>query len=434
MKSRIVALLLCLVLCVGMFAVAQAEAPKLSGTLNYTAMWNEGEPAATFLKGVAAEFEQNTGVKVNLVFAGRDILTTIKSDLLMGNPPDLIDQDFSELTAALLQGDALVKPLNELVDGAGPDGQATFKEIFPAGALELFSREGNIYFVPYLGITSGFFYNKTLYKSLGIEAPTTWEQFMANAKVLKEAGIPPLGLDGNINFYNAYYYYWTCQRVLGDGAFTAAANDKTGALWDDPGYLKAAELVYQLSKSGEDCFQSGYEGSAYPAGQADWALGKSGNVLNGTWLPVETRASVAPDWEYGFYAFPEVEGGKGKITDVENYLIGFAIPKDAQNAPAAEAFILYVLNEANSKKYVEMTDNMSARKDIAPPAVLNDAAALIASATSAHKSYDGLMSELPEWWADVFYPLDNELVFGTKTPEDFIREIKAKTIEYWSRK
>jgi raffinose/stachyose/melibiose transport system substrate-binding protein len=77
---------------------------------------------------------------------------------------------------------------------------------------------------------------------------------------------------------------------------------------------------------------------------------------------------------------------------------------------------------------------MAGRNGIAPPAVLADTTAVIAAATASHKSYDGLMSDLPEWWANVFYPLDNELVFGTKTPEDFVSEIKAKTIEYWAGK
>jgi hypothetical protein len=34
----------------------------------------------------------------------------------------------------------------------------------------------------------------------------------------------------------------------------------------------------------------------------------------------------------------------------------------------------------------------------------------------------------------VFYPADNELVFGTKTPEQFISQIKSETIKYYANK
>lgn len=414
-------------------SAAAEEAP--SGELNYVTFWNEGEPATNYLKECVAAFEAETGVKVKLTPVGRDLLNTIKSDILMKNPPDLIDQDFSELNAALMQGsEILVMPVNDLLEEAGPDGEAKFSDIFPTGDLDLFARDGNIYFVPYVKVTSGFFYDKTMFANFNLTAPKTWDEFIAVNQTLKDNGIAPLALDGNISFYNAYYYYWACARVLGSGKFSEAAFDKTGAAWDDPGFLKAAELVYELSKGGKDFFIDGYEGSAYPAAQSDWALGDAGSVLCGTWIPVETSPQVAPDWEYGFYPFPTVEGGAGSIGDVESYLMGYAIPKDAKNPVAAKAFIKFALKKLWAERYVELSDNMSGRKDVAPPAVLADTTEVLSAATESHKSYDGLMSDLPEWWANVFYPLDNELVFGTMEPATFISEIKAKTIEYWAGK
>jgi raffinose/stachyose/melibiose transport system substrate-binding protein len=254
---------------------------------------------------------------------------------------------------------------------------------------------------------------------------------MAVNQRLKDNGIPPLALDGNISFYNAYYYYWACARVLGSGKFSEAAHDKTGAAWDDPGFLQAAQMVYDISRGGRNFFQDGYEGSAYPSAQSDWALGKAGSVLCGTWIPNETGPIVASDWEYGFYPFPSVDGARGSINDVESYLIGYAIPKDAKNPDNAKAFIKFALKREWARRYVQLSDNMSGRKDADPPPVLSDVTAYLANATGAHPSYDGLMNDLPEWWANVFYPVDNDLIFGRITPQQFIDRIKAQTIDYW---
>ena len=126
-----------------------------------------------------------------------------------------------------------------------------------------------------------------MFAQYDLSAPSTWAEFEQVCDTLLENGVPPIALDGNISFYNAYYYKWAVQQVMGSGNFLKAAQDETGAAWDDPGYLKAAELVHELSKGGKNYFQAGYEGSVYPAGQADWALGKSGMVFCGTWIPLE---------------------------------------------------------------------------------------------------------------------------------------------------
>jgi len=432
-KKRI----LCLVLAVCLITAlsvgcAQDGGSGDGGKLVYVTFWNEGEPACDYLYEVIAAFEEETGISVDFTPAGRDLLSKVRSDVLMGNPPDLIDQDFSELNAALMGDEVLVQPLNDLLDGPGPDGEARFRDIFADGDLELFAHGNDIYYVPYVKVTSGFFYDKTLFNSVGVTAPSTWDEFIAMGETLKSNGIPPLAQDGTTGLYNAYFYYWATARVLGGGKFYAAAHDPTGATWSDPGYLKAAELVFELSKGGRNFFQEGYEGSAWPAAQSDWALGKSGAILCGSWIPVETSPLVADDWDYGYFPFPTVPGGVGTLTDVEAYLMGYCVLKDAENAENAKAFIRFAMQKVWADRYVELSDNMSGRKDVAAPAVLNDVTPFLTNATSAHKIYDGVMSDLPGWWANVFYPINNNLLWGVITPEEFIEQITQGTIDYWA--
>ncbi len=435
MRKGKVSFCLILVLLV-LFGACSKKAAGVKGTsVDYVSLWNEGEPQITYMREMIAAFEKEKGITVNLTPAGRDILTKIKSRLLMKDPPDLVDQDFNELNAALVTAkEIMVQPITSLFDEKGPEGQSRMMDIFPKNLIRLYEIGGELYYFPYNLVTSGFFYDKALFRANGLNPPKTWDEFIAVNQALKAKGIPALALDGTIQFYNAYYYYWALQRVMGSGFLKTAATDKTGETWKQPGYLKAARLVYELSKTQKNLFQDGYEGSNWPAAQVDWAQGKSGSVLCGTWIPVETEKQVKSGFEFGFYPFPEVAGGAGRTSDVEAYLIGFAIPKDAKNAEGAKEFIRFVSRKANAEHFVALSMNMSARTDIGAPGILSDVKPVIAGAKSFHKIYDGALADIPEWFANVFYPLDNSLIFGKITPEEFISQISAKTAEYWAGK
>lgn len=409
------------------------EPAKKPGKINYVSMWNEGEPQADVIKAIGEAFSKETGTEVEIEFAGRDVLTKIRSRLLMNDAPDIIGQDLSELNGALMKEKSLVLPLTDFFAEAGPES-GTMMELFSEDVVRLYEQNGELYYMPYSYITSGFFYDKTMFKELGLEAPATWDEFIGNNETLKEAGIAPLALDGNISFYNAYYYYWSVVRVLGKGAFYEAAGDATGEAWNHEGFLQAAKMVAELSKGGKNHFQDGYEGSNYPAGQSDWALGKSGSVLCGSWIPVETKDIADADFEFGFYPFPKANGGVGSNKDVEAFLIGCAIPKDAPNPEGAKEFLRFMMKKENAAQYAEKTLNISARKDVAYPSILSDIEPFVSGAETFHLSYDGAMAMYSEWFANVFYPIDNQLVFGEITAEEFIEKLQAESIKYWKNK
>lgn len=290
------------------------------------------------------------------------------------------------------------------------------------------------YFVPYSYITSGFYYNKTEWKEMGLEAPDTWSEFIDCAKAFQAAGKPFLQVEGTQYDYSAYYYYLLTERVVGNGELLKAAQDPTGAAWDNPGFLKAAELVYQLSQAGENYFASGYSGNVWPAGQSDFALGGVGALLCGSWIPVELGSQVDEEWEWGYFPMPAVEGYDGTVYDMEAYQIGWAIPTGAKNVDAAKKFMQYATTKANSDLYVNISNNMSARKDTVFPAVLSDIEHYLVNAKSFYLSYDGIAAYASEWTNNVFYPTDLKLLAGQITPEEFIDTMKTETIKFYENK
>ena len=413
---------------------ANSDKPFEGVTIEYAGCFNEAEMQAVWMKEMGDLWSKETGGKVHFNFAGRDVLTSVKSDILIGKAPDIIDQDASELAAALLSGgEILLEPLNDVYDRCAPGEDAPIRDNIN-GAYSLFQMDGNDYVLPYIYITSGFFYDKTMFADLGLTVPETWDEFLAVCEAIKASGKPALSADGNISFYNCYYFQALCQRILGSGKFLEAALDPTGAAWDDPGFLEAAQKVAEISASGKNFFQDGYAGSAFPAAQSDWAMGSSGMVYCGTWIPLETKSLTGDGFEYGFFDFPTVDGGKGTPTDIEAQLMSFSIPKDAANKEAAKDFIAFCSSKAAADRLVELSENMSARLDAVYPDALIDVKPTVDAATEYHKNFDGAMSAAPEWWANVFYPADDALFFGDLSAEEFIEQIKAETIKFYANK
>jgi ABC-type glycerol-3-phosphate transport system substrate-binding protein len=459
-KAKLISSILVLVLVLGISACTQVQQPDvtkpadesskdkdvdpgtqtdvsglggLSGKLVHLSMLNEGEPTQIWVANTISLFEELTNVDVEVTYAGRDNITKLRSFMAAGNPPDLVDQSFDELSGALLAGDSIMaEPIDDLLKSPGLEGEKELADVFAEGLLDLYAKDGSIYLFPYQIVTTGFFYDENLFNKYGLTAPKTWDEFIDINRKLKENGIAPLALDGNISSYNAYYYYWAVQRIMGDGAFSAAAADKTGALWDEPGYLEAAKLVYQLSVAGENYFQEGYEGYNYPMAQNTvWALGEAGSVLCGSWLPKEIREVKSSEWIQGYYPFPTVEGGKGKLNDVDVMLFGWTIPKGAKNIENAKAFLKFAVRKERAELFAQIGMGISARKEAASHPLVESVKASLDNAASFHKVYDGVQANYPEWFSTIFYEMNNDLIFGKITPEEFISGIKEKTIAFW---
>lgn len=437
MKKLISVLMVAVMLAMALTVCAEAveESKSFEGVeLVVDISWNANEPQGQTYLEAAEEWSELTGAKVKVNFIGRDILTAVKADVLTGNAPDIFQVDPSEAYSAFVTEDEIMlEPLNDLFEMNSYGDDVPLKDVLNP-AYKLFEVDGNNYCCPAEFITSGFFYNKTLFKELGLEVPKTWDEFIAVCDAIKASGIPALAEDGNISFYNCYYFQAIAQRLLGSGKFKEAALDVTGESWNDPAFLKAAQLTYLLSKSGNDYFQEGYAGSAYPAGQADWAMGGAGMIYCGTWIPVETKDLTDDDFVFGWFPFPEIEGGVADATDLEAQVGGSFIFKTSKNIDAAKDFLRYTLSKEVCDKRVLASDNMYMRKDCVFPEVLADVQPYVQASTATHMNFDGAMSAAPEWWANIFYPLDDALLFGDITPEDFIASMVSNTRDFYANK
>ena len=402
------------------------------GEFEYWSYWDEGHPNDQYMRSIVKDFEQETGIDVKFLVVGRDILNKVRPALVQGNPPDLIDGHGIEMWPALIK-DGLLLGLDDLYNGPGygPDKNVKFASIFVKGADVQWANKAIRYFVPYTNSTSMIWYNKKIFAKLGLKIPRTMNELASVCTKVKAAGIAPFCQDGGV-FYDAYFFYWASLRINGPGVALDAALDQTAKKWDNPGLLKAAQLVARFAS--EKWIIANAESNTWPAGQVDFVQGKGAMLLCGSWVANETIDKTAEDFEYGAFPFPAVEGGRGNPGSVEMELLGWAIPKDAKHAREAKEFIRFAMQEKYQKKFFDIYYN-PARKGLSKdaPEALKDVVAIIDNASSSHTMFDGLQAQA-EWWAKIFLPVNLELRYGRLTPADFIVKIKQKQVEFYNAK
>jgi raffinose/stachyose/melibiose transport system substrate-binding protein len=197
-------------------------------------------------------------------------------------------------------------------------------------ALKPYTLDGKVYGIPWDNGMVGFWYNKTLFKQAGITGPpATWTDFLGDVKKLKSAGVTPISVAGKAKWPEMYYWSYLAMRVGGADVFTKASanNDFTG-----PDFITAGQHLKELADL--QPFQKGYLGADYdtPNGEAATVgLSKAAMELMGQWAPSveEAQSHKKLGDDLGFFPFPAVEGGKGKVTDAFGGGNGFAIGKDA---------------------------------------------------------------------------------------------------------
>ena len=199
---------------------------------------------------------------------------------------------------------------------------------------EVNSRDGKIYGVPQARQVIGYFYNKDLFAQAGIESvPTTWAEFVDVCAKLKAAGITPLTTD---DAYTPQQFGIHLARLIGTDATKAVVND---GLWaETPEVLATAQAIESLAKAGY--YSDLVASNAFPTGQnTEFATGMVAMYVNGSWLPNEIRNITGDTFNWGFFNYPEVDGG---INGTEAMVIGcqsFAITNKCQNTEAAFALI-----------------------------------------------------------------------------------------------
>ncbi len=166
------------------------------------------------------------------------------------------------------------------------------------------------------GMGGGILYNTAVYADLGLEVPTTWDEFVANNAAIAEAGIAPvLATFGTGSTWTSQLFvladYYNVEQAVPGFADMYTANEAKYA--DTPAALAGFEYMQQAYDLG--WFQEDYATEQFEAGLEFLANGEVAHYPMLTFV-LSTIASNYPDQvdDIGFFAQPGMDSEANGVT------------------------------------------------------------------------------------------------------------------------
>ena len=294
------------------------------------------DPMKTIWKQAADSYmASHPNVKIKItVLENEAFKAKLTTNMQAGNPPDI----FQSWGGGTLKEQAEAGLIKDIT-GPSESWIGSLNE----AAVGLYQVDDKQYGVPFnLGMV-GVWYNKSLFKKAGIDAPpSTWSEFLADVEKLKSAGITPIAVGEKDKWPGMFWWANLSLRVAGSDAMTQAGEDGS---FDSEGFVKAGEELKKLIDM--EPFQKSFLAAPWPGANGEaGTMAKRGAAMDlmGQWAPNEFAANTKDKKglgdDLGWFPFPQVEGGAGEEGEQFGGGDGFAIGKDAPDE--AVDFVKYL--------------------------------------------------------------------------------------------
>lgn len=401
--------------CSGTSSDAGNEANK---TLTVWAM--NGDLSTTSINAINAEFEKETGAKVNVqTQEWDDIITKVTTALATSSPPDVLDLGNTQVPIWAANGALLdlTKYKNDLEQGQ------QWLEGLEAPATQ----SGRLYGVPSFAGDRAVIYNKKMWAEAGVtEVPKTYTEFTADLD--KIAAAQP-AIDFSPFYYPAKYAFGPLGFVWDAGGKTATEKDgKWDAGFSSAKAQKGLEQFKEFQNkysivSSRDVNESDPEQAQILAdGRTSAILGISSEIDS-----IKKANPALTDDDLGTFPFPGVSGKNQSV------MLGGSVWGVAAKSKQSELAVKWIKIAASPEiqsKYVYGTDKwipnsveaiQAARDSGTMPRLTSGffEAAVISNATPAAANWPTIENDLslPNFFSYV--------ANGSKTPKQAASEFDA---------
>lgn len=270
----IVSALLLLVLPKSSDMVEEVQDEKI--TLTFRHFWTKehDKPILAIFERIIEQFQKdNPNVKVS--FEGMDQTVhreqKLKSEMVTGTPPDM----FVLFGGAEIEPYARSNRLMDLTDFVHDNGWSnSFQD------LKLWTFNERIYGLPIEGNAEPLYYNRAIFKSLGIKEPVTIEELNEAIVILKQYGYTPFAL-GNVDRWPAaIFVHYLMDRYAGPKVFEQIVQHGHISYLNDQ-YLLAFKQFEQWVEEG--AFSTSANTLSTEQAIETFTSGQAAMYLNGNW-------------------------------------------------------------------------------------------------------------------------------------------------------
>lgn len=343
--------------------------------------------------------------------------TKLKQEMAAGNPPDI----FEVFGGADLK---LYVKADRMLDLTPILHELDLMDKF--ASLDEFTINNKVYGIPYGGYSEGIYYNKRIFAELGLGIPMTWDELMAAAEKIKQAGYVPFGLAAKDAWIAGMMWNTIMERYVGIDAFNKLITGETK--WTDPLFLQGFEAYQEIVN--RDYFPDGSLGIPDSALGSQLIRGQAAMVFTGTWDVNQFTGTNAGalNGQIGFFSFPSIEGGLGDQRSINaSYSNGFGFSSNLSEdqVEIVKKFIANFFNEDVQKRAL-MEDKLlpsmklSDLSGIDP--LMNEVLTVMSQASSSWPAFDAIVQ--PTVTAEIGIGLQ-ELIGGLSTPEQVAQKIQA---------
>lgn len=331
-----------IVILLAILAVTSVFAQKT--TINFWT-WRP-EDVETYDKLIAAFEKANPGIDiVQTAHKSTDYNTILSAALAGGSGPDVFQsRAYGGLETFAQSG--YLEPLEKWVPELKDFNKGPLR-----GAISV--KDGKIYGVPFASQTLFVFYNKAIYKQLGLFVPDTWDQFIGNLQAMKKAGIQPLANGGKDGWTFEVMMGSICPNFYGaNDFFDAVVAGKT--TFQDPRFVGAIAKLKELTPYMPDL----YMGVSYTDMQSAFINEMAGHFIGGS-FEAGYFSAQNPKLDYDVFAAPVAKKGDPHYVSV--YADGnFSMNASSKNKEAASKYLRFLAGKTTGDAFIKELKQVSA--------------------------------------------------------------------------
>ena len=301
----------------------------VSGSISLMGIWVGTEQEA--IEGVLDGFrEAYPNVEVQYLPAGDELVTRLSTAIEGGDPPDLATvaqpgtiADFAER--------GVIQPLDFARDAAVDN--------LGESVVETGSVDESLYGILVKVINkSTVWYNVQAFEDAGVEAPETWEDFLAAAETVGASGLPAYSLGGSDGWTLTDLFENIYIRTAGVEMYDQLAAHEIP--WTDQSVKDALMMMAEIYGD-TDNIVGGTAGALQTdnAGSISKVLTdqpEAAMVIEGDFVPTAVETTLEPETGYNVFTFPSIDGSDPAVVAAGDFVAMF------RDSPAAQALVEYL--------------------------------------------------------------------------------------------
>ena len=364
---------------------------------------------------------QNPGIKVKFTpSAPAEYNAVLNSKLDAGSAGDLITCRPFDASLALFDDGKLA----DLTDLAA---MANFSDVAKSAWQ---TDDGSATFcVPMASVIHGFIYNKDAFAEVGVEVPTTEDEFFAVLDAFKEEGsYIPMAMGTNdqweaatMGYQNIGPNYWKGEE--GRLALIAGEEKLTDPQWVEP-YATLAKWAPYLG--------DGFEAQTYPDSQNIFTLGRAAIYPAGSWEI--SGFNTQADFEMGAFKPPvKAAGDTCYISDHTDIAMG--LNAASPNAEAARTFLDWMGTEEFASIYANALPgffSLSSHEIAMEDPLAQEFVSWRGECESTIRSTYQILSRGTPNLENETWGASAAAIKGTKTPEELGAELEAGLASWYA--